>query len=169
MGNDAKPPRLSIFLEAIEMYVKIFYVIALIYPVGGLLWRWFSPTTKGFSLADLKMITPFILCFAIILIVVHLWRRKYSEPEIDSWGWRIFSMLIKPILWILSVLTLLTIIIDVHETFIANPRMAYPPPYDPQKFSIFLWKAISAFFGSIILLLLLYKREKKLKQRHRDS
>lgn len=169
MGNDAKPPRLSIFSEAIEMYVKMFYVIALIYPVGGLLWRWFSPTTKGFSLADLKMITPFILCFAIILIVVHLWRRKYSEPEIDSWGWSIFSMLIKPILWILSVLTLFTIIGEAFETFVTSLQMAYPPPYDPQKFSIFLWKAISAFFGSVILLLLLYKREKKLKQRHRDS
>ena len=76
---------------------------------------------------------------------------------------------IKPILWILSILTLLTIIIDVHETFIANPRMAYPPSYDSQKFSIFLWKAVPAFFGSVILLLMLYKRERKLKQRHRDS
>ena len=169
MGNDVKFPKRNIFLEVVEMYVRMFYVIALIYPVGGLLWRWFSPTTKGFGLADLKMITPFILCFAVILIVVHLRRRKYSKSEVDSWGWSIFTMLIKPILWILSILTLLTIIIDVHETFIANPRMAYPPSYDSQKFSIFLWKAVPAFFGSVILLLMLYKRERKLKQRHRDS
>ena len=169
MGNDVKFPKLNIFLEVVEMYVRMFYVIALIYPVGGLLWRWFSPTTKGFGLADLKMITPFILCFAVILIVVHLRRRKYSKSEVDSWGWSIFTMLIKPILWILSILTLLTIIIDVHETFIANPRMAYPPSYDSQKFSIFLWKAVPAFFGSVIWVLMLYKRERKLKQRHRDS
>ena len=52
MGNDVKFPKLNIFLEVVEMYVRMFYVIALIYPVGGLLWRWFSPTTKGFGLEE---------------------------------------------------------------------------------------------------------------------
>lgn len=37
MGNDVKFPKLNIFLEVVEMYVRMFYVIALIYPVGGLL------------------------------------------------------------------------------------------------------------------------------------
>ena len=35
MGNDVKFPKLNIFLEVVEMYVRMFYVIALIYPVGG--------------------------------------------------------------------------------------------------------------------------------------
>ena len=77
MGNDVKFTKLNIFLEVVEMYVRMFYVIALIYPVGGLLWRWFSPTTTGFGLADLKMITP-----SYIMLCCYSYCGTFTETKI---------------------------------------------------------------------------------------
>lgn len=168
MENNSKLSEKKFFLDVVNVFARGVYILSLILVVGGLLFNFLYPNIKGAGYPFFYEIAPFLLCSASILVILHLWKRRHSAPNPDSCGWRIFVLLVKPILWVLSVSILFTIILEVHE-FITNPRLPYPEPYDPQKFAIFLWKAVPVFFGSVILLLLLYMREKKLKQRQHDS
>lgn len=156
MGNNSNLSRKKLFLKVANLIVRGVYILSLILVVGGLLYNFLYPNTKGAGYPFFYEIAPFLLCSASILVILYLWKRRHSVPKPDSCGWSIFIMLAKPILWSVCILLLFLIAAACSDNFMYS---------NPTKF---LSRALPVLSVSAVLLYLIYSREKKHKQSTKD-
>ena len=152
MENNSKLSAKKFFLDVVNVFARGVYILSLILVVGGLLFNFLYPNIKGAGYPFFYEIAPFLLCSASILVILHLWKRRHSAPNPDSCGWRIFVLLVKPILWSACILLLFLIVCAYSDNFMYSNSTK------------FLSRALPVLSVSAVLLYLIYLKEKRHKK-----
>ena len=135
-----------------KIFFRGIYLLTLFIAIGGLLHWGLYPTMKGLRLMDFYYIIPFILASAGILILLSLLEQKFPHVKIMPFCGNMTSILIKPVLWTMFILSFSFIVMAWSEDFMySNPIR-------------FLKRALPVLSVSAVLLCLIYLRERKHKK-----
>lgn len=136
-----------------KIFFRGIYLLTLIIAIGGLLHWGLYPTMKGLRLMDYYYIIPFMLGSAGILILLSLLEQKFQHVKIlKIFRGNMTSILIKPALWTMFILSFSSILMAWSEDFMySNPIR-------------FLKIALPVSSVSAVLLCLIYLRERKQKK-----
>jgi len=145
-----------IALVSAKILFRGIYCLSVTIAIGGLLHMGLYPTVKGLNLMNFYYIILFILCSAGILILLSLLERKILDIKIIPLN--VISVLIKPILWAMCILSFLFTVMAWSEGdfMYSNPM-------------IILNITLPVLSSSAILLCLIYRRERKYKKLTKDS